>query len=185
MTNMRLLITLCEAAESTLLYHGTSLDDLWGMINDGTINAPGGDSHATGVSLTRSLRIAVGHAESDVPNMAHSFYDYFGLDDHDLWQNFQAVLVYNKQAIQNEIVPVDDMGDDSEEEERAIGSLPFHIGLVGIYLSKQGLHTYINEVARAKQTAELSTLVKQEYGAAWKKTMRFLQTSPLVKEFPR
>lgn len=179
---MRQWINIVEEQQPLVLYHGTSLDDLHQIIHDGIIRHDYmSDTHFNGVSLSRNFKVSFDHAKSDEENMTYSFYEYFGLDGYENYKKFGgAVLAFDRSAIEQKLEDVDDMGGDIEEEERTHGSLPLKPGLVAIYLSKAGLQLYISEVNRARQ---LSDEAKTAYDTGWDTVMRFLTTSPMVKDY--
>ena len=177
---MREFINIVENTNPSVLYHGTSLDDLCNIIREGVIHDNyQSDGWHQGVSLSRSFEVSRGHGIFDDENMTHSFYDYFGLEGHENYKTFGgSVLAFDKDKIQQKLEHVDDQGDGSEEEERTHGSLPLKPALIAIYVSKPGLQFYINEVNRGRQESKECA---EAYGPWWDKVIHFLTTFPNVK----
>lgn len=145
---MRKWIQIVEAFGTTdVLYHGCMLDHAYGVFKSGHLDSYGDDGGPSGVSLTRSLHVAHEHAVSDEPQMSDSFWEWFGITDHEV--DFHgAVFEVPRAKLEHNLIPYDDMGDDAEEEERYLG----HVSADWV----TALYCRVDEIDKFQQALELA-----------------------------
>ncbi len=175
---MRNWINIVETFGTTnFLYHGTSIDNLWKIIND---NALKGDSEALGrsdgngigPSLTRSYKVAKLFAY----NQEDDFKDYFTVN----YNLHGAVLIFDRKLLDKNfnVISIDNEDEEDEEEERIIGSItPLKPYLVSINLNVSDIKKYTRTIYKYRKSGMAETY---EYPPEWDKAMLNLSKNNLI-----
>jgi hypothetical protein len=166
------------------LYHGTNIDNLWKIIQSGSLKP---DYHGrsndgpVGVSLSRSFEVAKSFADSWHEDLDYSFFEYFELDGSAL--DFGgAVLEFDKSRITEPMIPYDDFSDDgngigkigSEEEERVLGNLSLN-ALTTIWVDPADLRYFLHAAIEAYKVGG------REYDEEFRKVINQLIHDPRIK----
>lgn len=193
---IRAFINLVEKfdnfGKTDILYHGCGLDNFWLVYRDGILDSSvEGRGHAgpKGVSLTRSYKVALEHANIQTDNMSDSFFDWFDLPQpteeahRDYAPLHGVVLVFERGKIAGEIIPFDDFGDgendDSQEaEERVVGTLPLDPALKTIYINHDDLAYFV----KAARTAHANKV--NEYDEKFFAIIDRILADPRVEAMP-
>jgi hypothetical protein len=148
---MRSWIKLVEAHTSppAMLYHGTNLESLIGILMQGRIiHRKGIDRGHNGVSFTTDIDVAKGASHPDWHDGNGILYDEILPDDV---TRLAGVIIYCKSADLGRVEYYDDShGDDLEAEWRTFGDVPAS-AISTIALDKREVEKYREDYLRAQQ----------------------------------
>ncbi len=164
---------MIDFGSTTSLFHGTHLDKLWLIMQDGQLHPYNENQGPAGVSLSRSFKVAYLHGKYRQENLQYSFFEYFDLGDAPDWS--PVVFEFQRDKIKGKIIPYHDLGpQDEEEEERVLGAVSFD-ALVGIHLSPSDVRDYL------RKAKEAFTKGGHEYDATFAQILKNTLEDPRIK----